>query len=109
MDLVVPHLNVIENSFEIGPIHRRLNIVGSEDVRVQLIGHDRTIGAHDVRLAELDLRLQCTETTNYEGCLIWKINEYRRRKREAIEGHELLLIVNDHIPSDVRVSKTRSV
>ena len=49
--------------------------------------HDRTIGFHDVRLAELDLRVQCAETTNYDGVLIWKIIEYQRRKREAISGY----------------------
>ena len=58
----------------------------SEEVRTQLITHDRTIGFHDVRLAELDLRVQCAETTNYDGILIWKIIEYKRRKREAIAG-----------------------
>jgi TNF receptor-associated factor 3 len=57
-----------------------------EDVRLELINHDRTIGIHDVRLAELDLRLQCTETTNYDGVLIWKVSEYRRRKRDAVSG-----------------------
>jgi len=58
----------------------------SEAVRTQLIAHDRTIGVHDVRLAELDLRVQCAETTNYDGILIWKIIEYKRRKREAVTG-----------------------
>jgi len=55
-------------------------------VRSQLTAHDRTIGFHDVRLAELDLRVQCAETTNYDGILIWKIVEYPRRKREAVTG-----------------------
>jgi len=58
----------------------------TEGVRTQLIAHDRTIGFHDVRLAELDLRVQCAETTNYDGILIWKIIEYQRRKREAATG-----------------------
>jgi len=60
--------------------------VCSEAVRTQLVTHDRTIGFHDVRLAELDLRVQCAETTNYDGVLIWKIIEYQRRKREAVSG-----------------------
>jgi len=58
----------------------------AEPVRTQLVTHDRTIGFHDVRLAELDLRVQCAETTNYDGILIWKIVEYQRRKREAVSG-----------------------
>jgi len=61
-------------------------VCGSEAVRTQLVTHDRTIGFHDVRLAELDLRVQCAETTNYDGILIWKIVEYQRRKREAVTG-----------------------
>ena len=62
------------------------NIVFTEEVRVKLISHDKTIALHDVRLAEFDLRLQCTETTNYDGILIWKVTEYRRRKRDAVNG-----------------------
>ena len=62
-----------------------------EDVRKKFIAHDRTIGLHDVRLSELDLRLQCTETANYEGVLIWKIGEYRERKRQAVDGRILSL------------------
>jgi len=61
-------------------------MVFTEEVRTQLTSHDRTIGLHDVRLAELDLRVQCAETTNYDGVLIWKINEYVRRKRDAVAG-----------------------
>ena len=39
----------------------------------------------------MDLRLQCAETTNYDGMLIWKVGEYRRRRREAIAGGTLSL------------------
>jgi len=63
----------------------------SEDVRKKFIAHDRTIGLHDVRLSEIDLRLQCTETANYEGVLIWKIAEYRQRKLQAVGGRILSL------------------
>jgi len=44
-----------------------------------------------VRLSEIDLRLQCTETANYEGVLIWKIGEYRQRKLQAVGGRILSL------------------
>jgi len=63
----------------------------TEDVRRKFIAHDRTIGLHDVRLSEIDLRLQCTETANYEGVLIWKIAEYRQRKLQAVGGRILSL------------------
>lgn len=42
-------------------------------------------------MAEMDLRFQCLETANYEGVLIWKICDYRRRKREATAGKTLSL------------------
>ena len=41
--------------------------------------------------AEMELRLQCLETANYEGILLWKICDYRRRKRQAVSGKTLSL------------------
>ena len=55
----------------------------SEEVRTR----DRTIGFHELRLGDLNLRVQCPETTNYDGILIWKISEFQRRKREAVTGN----------------------
>ena len=71
--------------------HLQIIIFIAEDMRQKFITHDRTIGMHDVRLAELDLRFQCLETANYDGVLIWKINDYRKRKQEAISGRILSL------------------
>lgn len=51
----------------------------------------RQLGLQDARLAELDLRFQILETINYEGVLLWKIMNYRRRKQEAISGKTLSL------------------
>lgn len=62
-----------------------------EPIREQFVNHDRTIGIHDVRLAEISLRLQCMETTNYEGVLVWKICEYQRRLRDAVSGTTMSL------------------
>jgi len=78
---------------------RRVQTIGGAEsgamlpvgVQEQFANHDRTIGVHDIRLAELSLRLQCMETTNYDGVLIWKICEYRRRRREATTGNTLSL------------------
>ena len=57
----------------------------------QLAAHDRQIGIHDVRIAEMDLRFQILETANYEGELLWKIKDYTRRKHEAMTGKTLSL------------------
>ena len=62
-----------------------------EELRKQMITYDKTVGHHDVRLSELDLRCQCLETANYDGVLIWKISDYAERKRQAVEGRVLSL------------------
>ncbi|OWF38676.1 TNF receptor-associated factor 3-like [Mizuhopecten yessoensis] len=52
---------------------------------------EKQIGLMDVRVCEIDLRLQLLETVNYSGALMWKIRDYSRRKREAIDGKTLSL------------------
>lgn len=70
---------------------RRPSVSLPEEMRQQFISHDRTIGLHDMRLSELDLRIQCLQTANYEGVLIWKIADYHKRKQEAIGGNIMSL------------------
>lgn len=60
-------------------------------MRQQFISHDRTIALHDMRLSEIDLRVQCLQTANYDGVLIWKIADYQKRKQEAISGNIMSL------------------
>ncbi|XP_025104197.1 TNF receptor-associated factor 3-like [Pomacea canaliculata] len=57
----------------------------------QLSAHDRQLGVHDVRMAEMDLRFQLLETASYDGMLVWKIRDYERRKRDAVNGRTLSL------------------
>nr|ALI86639.1 TRAF [Azumapecten farreri] len=52
---------------------------------------ERQIGLMDIRLAELDLRLQIHETASFNGVLIWKLRDYARRKQEARNGRTLSL------------------
>ncbi|OWF38678.1 TNF receptor-associated factor 3 [Mizuhopecten yessoensis] len=52
---------------------------------------EKQVGHMDIRLCELDLRLQLQETVNYDGVLMWKIRDYSRRKREAVSGKTLSL------------------
>ncbi|XP_060085824.1 TNF receptor-associated factor 3-like [Ylistrum balloti] len=52
---------------------------------------EKQVGLLDIRLCELDLRLQLQETINFDGVLMWKIREYNRRKREAVSGKTLSL------------------
>ena len=60
-------------------------------LKEQVLRQERQLAIYDVRMAEMDLRFQCLETANYEGVLIWKICDYRRRKREAMHGKTLSL------------------
>ena len=43
------------------------------------------------KLAEFDLRFQVLETASYNGVLIWKIKDYKRRKEDAKNGGILSL------------------
>ncbi len=61
----------------------------SDAFSTQLAAHDRQIGIHDVRIAEMDLRFQILETASYDGVLLWKIRDYTRRKQEAVSGRTL--------------------
>nr|QOS44541.1 tumor necrosis factor receptor TARF3 [Mimachlamys nobilis] len=57
----------------------------------QLQAHERQIGLMDIRLSEIDLRLQIHETASFNGVLMWKIRDYARRKQEARNGRTLSL------------------
>ncbi|KAK7505601.1 hypothetical protein BaRGS_00003346 [Batillaria attramentaria] len=63
----------------------------AEAFSTQLTAHDRQLGVHDVRMAEMDLRFQLLETASYDGTLVWKIRDYDRRKRDAVNGRTLSL------------------
>jgi TNF receptor-associated factor 3 len=53
--------------------------------------HDRLLSLFNVRLAEVDLRLQMLETASYNGTLMWKIRGYHRRKADAKSGKTISL------------------
>lgn len=53
--------------------------------------HDDMLSVHEVRLADMDLRFQVLETASYNGTLIWKIRDYKRRKQEAVAAKTLSL------------------
>lgn len=49
------------------------------------------LSVHEIRLADMDLRFQVLETASYNGTLIWKIRDYKRRKQEAVQAKTLSL------------------
>ncbi|XP_078503156.1 TNF receptor-associated factor 3-like isoform X1 [Lissotriton helveticus] len=60
-------------------------------LETQINRHDQMLSVHDIRLADMDLRFQVLETASYNGILIWKIRDYKRRKQEAVMGKILSL------------------
>lgn len=47
---------------------------------------ERMVAMKDATIAELDLRINALEQTSYDGTLLWRINEFQRRRQEAING-----------------------
>ncbi|XP_061750863.1 TNF receptor-associated factor 3 isoform X2 [Nerophis ophidion] len=60
-------------------------------LETQLHRHGDMLSVHDIRLADMDLRFQVLETASYNGTLIWKIRDYKRRKQEAVAAKTLSL------------------
>ncbi|XP_060736207.1 TNF receptor-associated factor 3 [Tachysurus vachellii] len=60
-------------------------------LETQLSRHDELLSVHDIRLADMDLKLQVLETASFNGTLIWKIRDYKRRKQEAVASKTLSL------------------
>lgn len=47
---------------------------------------ERQLALKDVTISELDLRITALEQTSYDGTLLWRINDFARRRQEAISG-----------------------
>uniref|UniRef100_A0A8C3G4E3 TNF receptor-associated factor n=1 Tax=Cyclopterus lumpus TaxID=8103 RepID=A0A8C3G4E3_CYCLU len=72
--------------------HGRGNIhIFAASLENQLKRHDEMLSVHEIRLADMDLRFQVLETASYNGTLIWKIRDYKRRKQEAVGAKTLSL------------------
>nr|XP_034967160.1 TNF receptor-associated factor 5 isoform X2 [Zootoca vivipara]XP_034967161.1 TNF receptor-associated factor 5 isoform X2 [Zootoca vivipara]XP_034967162.1 TNF receptor-associated factor 5 isoform X2 [Zootoca vivipara]XP_034967163.1 TNF receptor-associated factor 5 isoform X2 [Zootoca vivipara]XP_034967164.1 TNF receptor-associated factor 5 isoform X2 [Zootoca vivipara] len=49
--------------------------------------HDVHLGIHRAQLNKNEERFKLLEGTSYNGKLIWKIVDYKMKKKEAMEGH----------------------
>ncbi len=56
------------------------------DFEKQVSSMDRMTAARDISIAEQDLRLQVLESSFYDGVLLWKIPNFRRRRQDAVSG-----------------------
>ena len=56
------------------------------DFEKQMRSMDRMTAARDISVAEQDLRIQVLESSFYDGVLLWRIPNFRRRRQDAISG-----------------------
>ena len=47
---------------------------------------EQAVAQNDVRLSDIDSRLNAVDLTSYDGVLLWKITEVSRRRQKAISG-----------------------
>lgn len=72
--------------------HSNSEILGMlEQQRLKYIEHDKALSRYEGMFSDLELRLQCQETASYNGVLIWKIGEFKERRKQAVEGRILSL------------------
>ncbi|XP_019626158.1 PREDICTED: TNF receptor-associated factor 2-like [Branchiostoma belcheri] len=57
-----------------------------ESIERKMKSQERIIALKDVALAELDLRIRSLEMTSYDGTLLWKIQDFTRKRHDAITG-----------------------
>ena len=55
-------------------------------MRSLVLNHDRYLKDHDQMLKQLDFRIQCQEGVSFDGTLIWKIQEFSKRKLDSRNG-----------------------
>jgi len=54
------------------------------DKRIEKL--ENQLALQDVQIAELNLKLQLLEATSYDGKMIWKIDNFEKRRQDAIMG-----------------------
>ena len=54
----------------------------TEKQEKRLQSQDQMLTLKNIALAEQELRIQALEASSYDGVLLWKINEVRRRRQE---------------------------
>ncbi|KAF6039384.1 TRAF3 [Bugula neritina] len=58
--------------------------------RVTVIdSHSQNIRRHTDSIGELDKRVKNVELGSHDGVLVWKINDYKRRKSDAVRGRQM--------------------
>ncbi|XP_070581846.1 TNF receptor-associated factor 2-like isoform X2 [Ptychodera flava] len=69
--------------------HRKVDREIIESLERKVKAQDRIVALKDVALAEQDLRIQSLEMASYNGELICKISDFKRKRQDAISGKNL--------------------
>ncbi len=70
-----------------GPVSMPISrISSSDDIDKRADRIENQLALQDVQMAELNLKLQLLESTSYNGVLIWKIDNFQRRRQDAVMG-----------------------
>eukprot|EP00794_Sanderia_malayensis_P014087 gene14087-15559_t len=72
----------------VGPMSLPTGVVSKSNDEIEKTAEriENQLALQDVQMAELNLKLQLLEATSYNGTLIWKIDNYQRRKQDAVMG-----------------------
>ena len=89
--LVENNRTAVETSRELANVKRQIETsqetTRRTERRMESIEH--TLALRNVTLADLEEYVRQQEFSSYDGQLLWKINEYARRRNEAVSGQQL--------------------
>ncbi|XP_035871845.1 TNF receptor-associated factor 5 isoform X3 [Phyllostomus discolor] len=76
----------------IDTVKQKIALLESNDQRLVVLEgethkHDAHINSHKAQLNRNEERFKLLEGACYNGKLIWKVTDYRMKKREALDGH----------------------
>ncbi|XP_036926881.1 TNF receptor-associated factor 5 isoform X1 [Sturnira hondurensis] len=76
----------------IDTVQQKITLLESNDQRLVVLEgethkHDAHINSHKAQLNRNEERFKLLEGACYSGKLIWKVTDYRMKKREALDGH----------------------
>ncbi|XP_050637031.1 TNF receptor-associated factor 5 isoform X4 [Macaca thibetana thibetana] len=92
-------VNQQQNKFDLRPlmeavdtVKQKITLLENNDQRLAVLEeetnkHDTHINIHKAQLNKNEERFKLLEGTCYNGKLIWKVTDYKMKKREAVDGH----------------------
>uniref|UniRef100_A0A8C0NHB8 TNF receptor-associated factor n=1 Tax=Canis lupus familiaris TaxID=9615 RepID=A0A8C0NHB8_CANLF len=91
--------NQQQNKFDLRPlveaidtVKQKITLLETNDQRLVVLEgetnkHDAHINIHKAQLNKNEERFKLLEGACYNGKLIWKVTDYKMKKREALDGH----------------------